>query len=69
MQGWTADFGLSDRNIDMQWQDSSNDIMAFENIIDDLTPLVHVPQGVWDELFDKALQALDRAPMDEDPKF
>jgi hypothetical protein len=29
-------------------------------------PIVHVPQGFWDDLFDKAFVALNTVPIDEE---
>jgi hypothetical protein len=69
IQDWTADLDLSEQNVDMKCQDSSKDKMAIENILVDPTPIVHVPQDIWDELFDKALLALNTVPVDEDPKI
>ncbi len=69
IQGWTTDFGLLERNVDLHLQDSSYDKPAIQSILEEPTPTVHVPQGVWDDLFDKALQALNTVPFDEDLKI
>ncbi len=54
-------------NVGVQIEDSSKDKMAVENILEDPTPVVHVPQDFWDNLFDKALLAINTTPVDEDP--
>ncbi len=71
IQDWATDFDMLERSQDTTCQDSSKpeDKMSIQNILEDPTPIVQVPQNVWDDLFDKALQALNSVPVDEDAKI
>jgi hypothetical protein len=71
IQDWATDFDTLERNQDRECQDSSKDKMSTENILEDPMPMdpTHVPQGFWDDLFDKALLALNSVPIDEDAKI
>ncbi len=69
IQDSTPNLDPTEQNEGTKIQESSKDEMAFENILEDPTPIVLVPQGFWDDLFEKALETLNTVPIEEDPKI